>query len=112
MNTLIDGGMGMDGGQMAILNTCAFAPVPIMLYLFNKVKDRKGIRFAYQTCLISFSVCILSFVLASRFVMGENNVTLQMIIGCVGGVIGSWGIGSFFMMPYLIPAQISSVEEN
>ncbi|MDI9504152.1 MAG: MFS transporter [Bacillota bacterium] len=112
MNTLIDGGMGMDGGQMAILNTCAFAPVPIMLYLFNKVKDRKGIRFAYQTCLISFSVCILSFVLASRFVMGENNVTLQMIIGCVGGVIGSWGIGSFFMMPYLIPAQISSVEEK
>ena len=31
MNALIGGGMGLNEGQMAILNTCAFAPVPIML---------------------------------------------------------------------------------
>ena len=44
--------------------------------------------------------------------MGDNNKTLQLIIGAIGGVVGSWAIGSFFMMPYLIPAQISSVEEK
>ena len=112
MNALILGGMGMNGMQMAILNTCAFAPVPIMLYLFNKLKAKKGIRFAYQTCLISFAICILSFDITSVYIMGNDNVTLQMIIGCIAGVIGSWAIGSFFMMPYLIPAQISSVEEK
>lgn len=112
MNALILGGMGMNGMQMAILNTCAFAPVPIMLYLFNKLKAKKGIRFAYQTCLLSFAICILSFDITSLYVMGENNVTLQMIIGIIGGLIGSWAIGSFFMMPYLIPAQISAVEEK
>ena len=112
MNALISGGMGMNGTQMAILNTCAFAPVPLMLYLFNKLKARKGLRFAYQTCLISFAVCILTFVINNTIFMGEDNVALQMIIGCIGGVIGSWAIGSFFMMPYLIPAQISSVEEK
>ncbi len=112
MNAMILGGMGLSGTQMAILNTCAFAPVPLMLYMFNKLKARKGIRFAYQTCLLSFAVCILSFDFASLYVMGDNNVTLQIIIGCIGGIIGSWAIGSFFMMPYMVPAQISSVEEK
>ena len=112
MNAMILGGMGMNGTQMAILNTCAFAPVPLMLYMFNKLKQRKGIRFAYQTCLLSFAFCILTFDIASVYVMGNDNLTMQMIIGCLGGVIGSWAIGSFFMMPYMIPAQISSVEEK
>ncbi|MBE5816670.1 MAG: hypothetical protein E7315_02965 [Clostridiales bacterium] len=112
MNSLINGGMAFNETQMAVLNTCAFAPVPIMLYLFRKLKAKKGIRFAYQTCLLSFAVCILSFDFASVYVLGYNNVTLQYIIGCTGGVIGSWAIGSFFMMPYMIPAQISSVEEK
>ena len=112
MNALISGGMGMNGTQMAILNTCAFAPVPLMLYLFNKLKARKGLRFAYQTCLLSFAFCILTFVINNKIIMGDGNVMLQMIIGCIGGVVGSWAIGSFFMMPYLIPAQISSVEEK
>ena len=112
MNAMILGGMGMNGTQMAILNTCAFAPVPLMLYMFNKLKQRKGIRFAYQTCLLSFAFCILTFDIASVYVMGNDNLAMQMIIGCIGGVIGSWAIGSFFMMPYMIPAQISSVEEK
>ena len=112
MNALILGGMGMSDLQMAILNTCAFAPVPIMLYLFNRLKAKKGIRFAYQTCLLSFAICILTFDIASVYVMGEDKQTLQMIIGIIGGLVGSWAIGSFFMMPYLIPAQISSVEEK
>jgi hypothetical protein len=30
----------------------------------------------------------------------------------LGGVLGSWAIGAFFMMPYLVTAQISSVEEK
>ena len=112
MNSLIIGGMGMGGGEMAILNTCAFAPVPIMLYLFNKLKAKKGIRFTYQTCLVAFAVAILSFFFASTFMVGTENKMLQYILGCVGGVVGSWAIGAFFMMPYHITAQISSVEEK
>ena len=111
MNALIEGGMGFNGLEMTIINTCAFAPVPIMLYLFNKLKDKKGLRFAYQSCLLSFAVSILSFVFASLYVTGGNK-TAQYIISCVGGVMGSWAIGSFFMMPYLVPSQISSVEEK
>ena len=111
MNALILGGMGLNSTQMAILNTCAFAPVPVMLYLFYKLKAKKGIRFAYQTCLLSFAVCILSFDIGSQFIMGDNT-TVKIVIGAIGGIVGSWAIGSFFMMPYMIPAQISSVEEK
>ena len=112
MNVLITGAMGMNPLEMAILNTCAFGPVPVMLYLFNKVKAKKGIRFTYQTCLISFAVAILSFFFGSRYVWGDGNLTAKMLIGIVGGLCGSWSIGAFFMMPYLAPAQISGVEEK
>ena len=111
MNALILGGMGLDAMGMTILNTCAFAPVPLMLYLFNKLKKRKGIRFAYQIALLSFAIAIMSFLIGSQLVMGDKT-TVKIIIGCVGGVCGSFGIGAFFMMPYMIPAQISSVEEK
>lgn len=111
MNAMVLGGMGMDGFGMAILNTCAFAPVPVCLYLFNKLRAKKGIRFAYQTCLLAFAIGILNFFFGSTFMTGGNKV-IQYIIGCVGGVIASWSIGSFFMMPYLVPAHISSVEEK
>ena len=111
MNALIVGGMGLGEGHMAILNTCAFAPVPLMLYLFNKLKARKGIRFAYQLALLSFAIAILSFLFGSQLIMGDSTTT-KIIIGCIGGVFGSFGIGAFFMMPYMIPAQISSVEEK
>lgn len=112
MNGLIIGGMGLNGLQMAILNSFAFGPVPIMLYLFNKAKGRFGVRAAYQSCLIMFAVAIMSFFIGSRFVLGEGNLTAKIIIGIVGGICGSWSIGVFFMMPYLAPAQISSVEEK
>lgn len=112
MNGLIIGGMGMNSLQMAILNTCAFAPVPVMLYLFNKAKARYGVRATYQSCLLTFAVAIMTFFLASRFVLGEENTTLKIAIGVAGGLFASWSIGVFFMMPYLAPAQISSVEER
>ena len=73
MNSMILGGMGFDGLGMTILNTCAFAPVPVMLYLFGKLKAKKGMRFAYQTCLLAFAVAILGFVFGSLYVCGPDN---------------------------------------
>ena len=111
MNAMIIGGMGFEGWEMTLVNTCAFAPVPIMLWLFNKVKKKKGIRFTYQSCLIAFAIAILNFLFGSLFITGGLK-WVQYLIGCVGGVIASWAIGSFFMMPLLVPAQVSSVEEK
>ena len=111
MNAMIIGGMGFNGAEMALANTCAFAPVPVMLYFFNKLKVKKGVRFTYQSCLLAFAVAIMSFFLASIYVTGGNK-PVQYVIACGGGVMGSWAIGAFFMMPYLATSQISSVEEQ
>ena len=110
MNAIMVGSIGFNGAQMAIANTFAFAPVPLMLYLFNKLKQKKGTRFTYRTCLAAFAVGILNLFLASRYVVGNNNVRVQMIFSIVGGVISSWAIGSFFMMPYLAASSVSSTE--
>ncbi len=110
MNAIMIGSIGFNGTQMAIANTCAFGPVPLMLYLFNKVKKKKGTRFTYRTCLAAFSVAILNLFFASRFVLGNNRPGTQMAIAIVGGIIGSWAIGSFFMMPYMAASSVSSVE--
>ena len=32
--------------------------------------------------------------------------------GTIGGVVGSWALGAFFMLPLLIPSSISSTEER
>ena len=112
MNTLVLTGMGLTNSHMAIINTCAFAPVPVMLYLFNKIKNKKGMRFTIQLCLLSFAVCILTFFLGSSFLLGEGNIGLKLIIGALGGVFGSLGISSFFMVPYVIPSQIAAIEEK
>lgn len=111
MNAMFIGGMGFNGLEMAVANTCAFGPVPVMLYFFNKLKAKKGVRFTYQSCLLAFAVAILSFFFASTFITGGNK-PVQMAIACTGSVVGSWAIGSFFMMPYLATSQISSVEEQ
>ena len=112
MNAMILGGMGFNGTGMTVLNTFAFAPVPIMLYLFGKLKAKRGMRFAFQSCLLTFAVSILCFIFGSLYVCGPDNVALQYAIGIIGSVTGSWAIGSFFMIPYAIPAQIAGVEQE
>lgn len=110
-NTLISGVMNLGAGWAAVLNTCAFAPVPLMLYLFNRLRKKVGVRPVFQSALLSFGICIFSFCLGSQWFWGDA-VMPKLIIGAIGGIIGSWGIGAFFMMPYLIPTSIASVEEE
>ena len=110
-NTLISGVMNLGAGWAAVLNTCAFAPVPLMLYLFNRLRKKFGVRPVFQSALLSFGLCIFSFCVGSQWFWGDQLMP-KLIIGAIGGVIGSWGIGAFFMMPYLIPTSIASVEEE
>ena len=110
-NTLISGVMNLGAGWAAVLNTCAFAPVPLMLYIFNRLRKKYGVRPVFQSALLSFGLCIFSFCIGSQWFWGDQLMP-KLIIGAIGGVIGSWGIGAFFMMPYLIPTSIAAVEEE
>ena len=108
-NTLISGVMNLSATYGAIMNTCAFAPVPLMLFLYYKLINKKGIRFSYQVCLITFAIAILNFCIGSEYFFPHNE-TIRIIIGCAGGTLGSFAIGAFFATPYMIPSQIAAME--
>ena len=108
-NTLISGVMNLDASYGAILNACAFAPVPLMLFLYYRLIKKKGIRFSYQVCLLCFAVAILNFCVGSEYLFPTSQTT-RIVIGCVGSVIGSFAIGAFFATPYMIPSQIAAME--
>lgn len=111
MNIMILGGMDFGGFEMAILNTCAFAPVPIMLYLMNKLIKSKGLRFVLCSTNLIFAISIIFLGLGNTYFCGDNT-TLKFALGITGSVLSSWSIGGFFMIPYIIPSQIANVEEK
>lgn len=108
-NTLISGVMNINAGLGAIMNTCAFAPVPLMLVLYYRLIKKKGIRFSYQVCLLCFAVAILNFCVGSEYIF-PHSVTARVVIGCIGSLVGSMAIGAFFCTPYIIPSQIAAME--
>lgn len=108
-NTLISGVMNLPASWAAVMNTCAFAPVPLMLFIYYKMIQKKGIRFSYRVAIGSFAIAILNFCLGSEYLF-PNSETPRIIIGCVGGFFGSFGIGAFFATPYMVPAQIAAME--
>lgn len=109
-NVLISGPMGLNGFQIAIINTTAFAPVPIMLIFYRKVMKKKGFRFGFQTALASFAVGMLCMCLA--YVQWFPSATVRMILGATGGVISSYGIGAFFSAPTAMPTQIAAEQKR
>ena len=107
-NVLASGPMGLNGWQIAVINTAAFAPVPIMLVIYRKIMKKKGFAFAFQTALAAFGIAMLTFSVA--YVKWIPSTIARLVIGAVGGTIGSYGIGAFFAAPYLVPSQLAAQE--
>ncbi len=99
--------MGISETQLGLMNAAAFAPVPIMLILFNLISRSKGPKFAFRAALLVFAAAMLMFPL------GWTKLGIPvppLVIGIVAGAIGSFSIGAFFTIPYAFPAQIAAVE--
>jgi len=107
-NVLASGAMGFNGWQIAVLNTSAFAPVPLMIIIYRKVMKKTGFRTAFQTALFSFAIAMIIFSIA--YIEWIPNLWVRLIIGIIGGTVGSYGISAFFSAPYTIPAQLAAEE--
>ncbi|MCK4501382.1 MFS transporter, partial [Candidatus Babeliales bacterium] len=107
-SVLASGAMGLNGWQIAILNTSAFAPVPLMIIIYRKVMKKTGFRVAFQTALFSFALAMVMFSIA--YVEWIPSIWTRLIIGIIGGTIGSYGISAFFSAPYFIPSQMAADE--
>lgn len=109
-NVLISGPMGLNGFQVAIINTSAFAPVPIMLIFYRMLMKKKGFRFSFQVALGCFAAGMLCMCLA--YVQWVPSTMVRMLLGIAGGVISSFGIGTFFSAPTAVPTQIAADEQK
>jgi len=99
--------MGISETQLGLMNAAAFAPVPIMLIIFNLISRKKGAKYAFRAALLVFAVAMLMFPLGwTQFSLPIS----PLIIGIIAGAIASFSIGAFFTIPYAFPAQISAVE--
>lgn len=99
--------MGLSDSQLGLMNAAAFAPVPIMLLLFNWLVKKKGAKWAFRLGLLVFAVAMLLFPL------GWTKLNLPIppfLVGVIAGGIGSFSIGVFFTIPYAFPAQIAATE--
>jgi len=99
--------MGLSDSQLGLMNAAAFAPVPIMLLLFNWLVKRKGAKWAFRLGLLVFAFAMLLFPL------GWTQLNLPVppfLVGVIAGGIGSFSIGVFFTIPYAFPAQIAATE--
>jgi len=99
--------MGLSDTQLGLMNAAAFAPVPIMLIIFNLITRKKGAKVAFRAALLVFAVAMLFFPL------GWTQLNLPvppMVIGIICSVIGSFSIGAFFTIPYAFPAHIAAVD--
>ena len=109
-NVLISGPMGLNGFQIAIINSSAFAPVPLMLIFYRMVMARKGYRFAFQTALASFALGMVF--MCAAYVIWVPDAMVRMILGATGGVVCSYGIGAFFSAPTAMPTQIAAEQKR
>lgn len=107
-NVLASGPMGLNGWQIAVINSAAFAPVPLMLFFYRKIMKKRGFRFAFQLALAAFGISMLTFSVA--YVKWIPSTMARLAIGATGATIGSFGIGAFFAAPYLVPSQLAAKE--
>jgi len=99
--------MGLTQSQLGTMNAAAFAPVPLMLLLFNYLTKKKGAKWAFRLSLLVFAAVMFGFPLAwDRF----NFPLSPYLIGIILGAIASFSIGVFFTIPYAFPAHIAAVE--
>ncbi len=107
-NVIASGAMGLNSWRIAVMNTMTFAPVPLMSVLYNKLLRKKGFKVAFQVSIASFALAMASFAVA--YVEWIASMNVRFVIGCIGSFIGSFGIGTFFSVMYLIPSQIAADE--
>lgn len=99
--------MGLTQSQLGLMNAAAFAPVPVMLLIFNALTRTKGAKWAFRLALLIFAGVMLGFVLTWQ----ELGIPVPpMMMGIILGGIGSFSIGVFFTIPYAFPAQIAAAE--
>ena len=74
--------MRISDTNLGLMNAAAFAPVPIMLIVFNLLSRKKGAKYAFRLALLVFAVAMLMYPLGWYKL---NLPVPPMVIGIIAG---------------------------
>lgn len=100
--------MGLDGWMITVMNTSAFAPIPLMLLLYNRINRKWGLRVALRCAFVAFALAMAGF--SAAWIQWTGSAMVSFFIGLGASTIGSFAIGAFFSIPYMMPSQIAADE--
>ncbi|MCL2256392.1 MAG: MFS transporter, partial [Firmicutes bacterium] len=109
-NALVSGVLQAPAIVSMIINVCAFAPVPLMAWVFSKIMKRKGIRLTFQIALVSFALGVAISFFAGSALFFPNSLGIRIIFGAIGGLFCSFGIAGQMSIIMITPTQVAAVE--
>lgn len=108
-NVFLSGVGQFTGGQIAMINACAFGPVPATMALYNYIIRKKGFRFGFVYAMLTFTLGMAVCALINVNVI--HDASSRLIGGMGGGLLCSFGIGTFFAVTYFIPSHVAAREK-
>ena len=102
------------GLSMMIVMSCAFGPVPLTLWMYNRILRKKGFGYAFRYILITYSVSML-YIFTVGLLLYKNVIAagaLKTVLTIAGGLSASLSIGAMFAVAYAVPAQLAADEQK
>lgn len=97
------------GLNMTVVMAVAFAPVPLTIWLYNKVVRKYGLGLAYKYILALFALGMVAMFFAGLF--ADNLTTLEKtFVAISGSLLASFSIGAFFSVSYTVPSHLARLE--
>jgi Na+/melibiose symporter-like transporter len=109
-NVYYSGVLKFTGVNIFLMTVFAFGPVPLTLILYNKIVNKKGFKFGFIYSLICFIIAMVLLAICNEKII--SNLTIRLIISCIGGLCCSFGLGTFFSVGYIIPSSLAESERK
>jgi Na+/melibiose symporter-like transporter len=100
----------MTPGSIALINACAFAPVPFTIMLYNRFVKKRGLRFGFIWAMGTFALGMIICSFCNKNIV--ENANIRLIIAICGALVCSLGIGTFFSVNYLVPSHVAAREKQ
>lgn len=115
-NVFFSGALGFEGYKITTVTAFVFLPVPLTLIIYHKISRKFGFKTGY---IYSLSMFIAAMVIMTicyfisdihLFNIGSFDITLKFILACFGGLVASFGVGTFFSVGYSVPATLAAMD--
>lgn len=95
------------GLNMTFIMAACFAPVPLTIWIYNKIVKKRGLGFGMRYILLVYSIG-MGLMGCCDFV--PKSILNAFVLCC--SILVSFAIGSFFSVSYTVPSQRASCKKE